>query len=349
MLTKEQRTIVTRANSGLLLVSYSYFEKDEVQAGNFAFFLAVGMGVRSSYAAPPSTRFVIVQNGPKCSPCSAFDRSLHFEAEVTDSLTPLLDSAFSAGPELTFLRRSENEGMDIAAHNVTIAYLRKRKQTRLYKYFLFLNSSVRGPFYPSWVPAHWHWPDAFLDRLTSQVKAVAASLTCLPAVDVGGPGPRLESWAFATDNVGLSLLVQEGVFERRTCKHCTDGIIVHGEYGLSRVMFKHNYNIATLLSMYARETDWRQEQHWNCNNNVHPSRHGTYDEIIMHPYETLFVKSSWFVGEPFTSRYSKWFLEHAQGRANTAGQFDEAMYLYAISNEAILPQPAALDYYQVAS
>jgi hypothetical protein len=80
--------------------------------------------------------------------------------------------------------------------------------------------------------------------------------------------------------------------------------------------------------------DWRDRRHWRCNNNVHPSRHGTYDGITMHPYETLFLKASWHVGEPFLEKYSAWMLKQAAGRDTTGGVFDEPMYRYAISPEA---------------
>ena len=45
------------------------------------------------------------------------------------------------------------------------------------------------------------------------------------------------------------------------------------------------------MARYAPGTDWRKKRHWHCNNNVHPSRHGTYDGISMHPFETMFVKA----------------------------------------------------------
>ncbi len=118
--------------------------------------------------------------------------------------------------------------------------------------------------------------------------------------------------------------------------------------------------------------DWRDRRHWRCNNNVHPSRHGTYDEISMHPYETIFIKSSWHVGEPFVDKYTNWVLAQvrgwvgggwgevlgkrvdcpevqfvlpgppsppppspqAAGADTTEGEFDEVMYRYAVSGIA---------------
>lgn len=83
---------------------------------------------------------------------------------------------------------------------------------------------------------------------------------------------------------------------------------------------------------FPQGVDWRDERNWECNDNVHPSRHGTYDGIAMHPYETVFVKASWHVGDPYTSRYSRWQLVHLTGDNGTAGQLNETMYRYAISS-----------------
>ncbi len=56
---------------------------------------------------------------------------------------------------------------------------------------------------------------------------MSSSLVCLPAVDAGGAGPKAESWAFATDDQGLRILQEAGVFGVRNCKLCDDGIVVH--------------------------------------------------------------------------------------------------------------------------
>ena len=329
------------------LVSYSYFEKDATQAANFAFFLAVGMGYNSTYSAPAETEFVVVQSGPDCTPCALLNKTMHPSPKIASQLPHLLTGAYTGTAGLTFLHRTENEGMDIAAHNVTLAFLQSQRKLKSYKYFIFLNSSIKGPFFPTWVPESWQWTYAFTARLTETVKAVGSSLTCLPERDPGGPGPKLESWAFAVDSMGLSILMEEGIFEVRTCKICTEGVVVKGEYGLSSALLSRGYNIATLLSMYPKGIDWRDPKHHTCNDFVHPSRHGTYDHITMHPYETIFVKSSWHVGEPFTSHYSDWFLRHGRGAHNTGGLFNETLYLYAIGKYAIMPDAAALDYYAV--
>lgn len=78
---------------------------------------------------------------------------------------------------------------------------------------------------------------------------------------------------------------------------------------------------------------------------MHASRHGTYDGVDQHPYETIFVKASWHVGEPFTSKYTEWFQRRAQGH-DTAGTPDEALYRWTVQPEAQLPRDVAACYVQ---
>ena len=56
---------------------------------------------------------------------------------------------------------------------------------RARRYFIFLNSSVKGPFTPKYYP--FHWSQTYLSRLKGGVKAVSSSIVCLPDVDAGAP------------------------------------------------------------------------------------------------------------------------------------------------------------------
>ena len=118
----------------------------------------------------------------------------------------------------------------------------------------------------------------------------------------------------SADYAGLDLAVDSGIFWMRSCKLCTgdDGIVVRGEYGLSTILLSAGHNIATLMSRYSPGINWQDSKHWGCNDQAHPSRHGTYDGISMHPFETVFVKASWHVGQPHLDRYSNWLWKQAQ-------------------------------------
>lgn len=62
--------------------------------------------------------------------------------------------------------------------------------------------------------------------------------------------PKVESWAFAVDAIALQLLIHEGIFHIRSCKICHggEGIVVNGEYGMSKALLRAGYNLATLMS-----------------------------------------------------------------------------------------------------
>jgi len=61
----------------------------------------------------------------------------------------------------------------------------------------------------------------------------------------------------------------------------------------------------------------------------------------MHPFETIFIKASWHVGEPHLSTYTKWFQKQANMEDTTAGTFQEPLYRYAISAQAQDPSRAS--------
>jgi hypothetical protein len=104
---------------GPVLVSYSYFEKDDIQQQNLRFFLAVGMGYSEGFRRPAQTDFTIVISGDKCSPCEDFLPRLTFEPAFENPSGEIAKLWTGAG--ITVLQRIHNEGMDFAAHNVSTA------------------------------------------------------------------------------------------------------------------------------------------------------------------------------------------------------------------------------------
>jgi hypothetical protein len=76
-----------------VLVSYSYFEKDQIQRSNMEFFMAVGMGLFSQLPAPANTDFVVVISGGMCTPCKALMPMLKPVPEA--DLLPAVSAAWS--------------------------------------------------------------------------------------------------------------------------------------------------------------------------------------------------------------------------------------------------------------
>ena len=100
-----------------VLVSYSFFQKDEIQRQNFEFFMAVGMGISSGFPPPNSTEFVLVISGDVCDPCTKL--LPYLEEDNRYKNLPDIRKAWSS-TDVALLERRENEGMDFAAHNASL-------------------------------------------------------------------------------------------------------------------------------------------------------------------------------------------------------------------------------------
>lgn len=167
-------------------ILYSYFEKDKLQMENFKYFLTVGY---EPFKGRSDVFFFFSLNGPNCTICRSID----------------LKSSNALFSDYT-----SNKGMDFGAWGQIMIRIKNAGQYATFSYFIFLNSSTRGPYYPKYYDHSW-WT-AYTRLIHKEVVAVGSSLVCLPDIDPGGPGPRLESWAFALSSRAASLLINYDVF-----------------------------------------------------------------------------------------------------------------------------------------
>ena len=282
------------------LVSFAYYEGREGARENLQYFLRAGIDASQPGDGPISYGFVI--NGFDCSEPIPTDRN-----------------------DIVVLKRA-NEGFDYGAHVALLQYIaqagvkayRGEMAVELWDFgsesqqltaaqlpfdkYVFLNAGMRGPFLPAYWPKSWSWTRVYLDKLSPSVKLVGNSIACLPESDPcvrGGPGiepnpdcygPKVEGYAWATDQVGLQVLLdRKTVFQSHPGKVSA---ILNGEYGMNTAIFKAGYTIDSLLLAY-QGLDWTNRSNWGCNGNQHPSRSGTYFGVTQHPLETVFVKVEW--------------------------------------------------------
>ena len=202
------------------LVTYAYAEGlgngGEIDLHNFRFFLKLILTERTpgTYDEADLIRYNIVVSGKVCTPCE-------------DTLPRLLKSSRrrKASP-LTILYR-ENYGMDFGGYNYSLQWEEVQGSMKNYKYFVFINSSLRGPFMPKWTPRDFHFTKVLTGffREDQRVKLVGSYITCLPAIEPK-PGPIMESLFFAVDSESVNWLKEDGVFSLRAEKA---GAILHGE------------------------------------------------------------------------------------------------------------------------
>ncbi|KAF6003575.1 hypothetical protein F1559_002859 [Cyanidiococcus yangmingshanensis] len=253
----------------------------------------------------PNTLFFIVINGGHCTPCrmrEAARSNVHIE-------------------------KRENYGHDFGAHGYVLNYLEIHGLLARLKRFYCLNASVRGPFLPKYARKR-PWTTVFDALFRDNVAAVGASLVCLPKEDAGGPGARLEGFAFALSDEGVRAARRAGVFRPYRTKRET---ILYGEFGLTDAIFRAGLSVDTLMTKYQRIWNTSNEM-VSCNRHVFPSRSGAVDGIDLHPYEIVFVKAQWHMSYPYMLLYSEWM-----DRPDAPEPSDLATYYYFQHDDRVHP------------
>lgn len=305
------------------LVTYAYAEGlgngGKIDVYNFRYFLKVAVASNTPGTEDIYNRvdYNIVVSGSSCTPCEETLPGILRKSYRTDWVRVLY---------------KENFGMDFGGYNVSISWVKRHFGLDKYKYYVFINSSMRGPFMPKWTPRTFHYTEALTNffKEEAKVKLAGSYVTCLPQLEPQ-PGPILESLFFAVDHHSLRWLISDGVFDLRAEK--ADAIL-SGEYALLKSITSRGGYVEGLSMRYAKGIDWRDFRHHHCNDNRHSSRRGSLSAgVSPNPLEHIFLKTSWCVRATETSVYSNWLTALSNGQTGTQGELDMNGYLRGISVE----------------
>lgn len=220
------------------LVLYAFSDTDPDYQGNLRYFVRHGV-------AGAAADFVLVVNG------------------ATSFELPSLPR------HARYLRR-ENACYDWGSYGVALNELGAWRGK--YAYYVFVNSSVRGPFCG---PADGggpcsrarSWVDALTRRLSDRIKLVGPTISCEHApADGATEMPHVQSYVLATDATGLAVLRAAGVFE---CRDTLRDVIVHSEVGASKAVLAAGFGLDCLMPEY-RGVDWTDRATWNCSGGHNP-------------------------------------------------------------------------------
>ncbi|KAK9918451.1 hypothetical protein WJX75_004177 [Coccomyxa subellipsoidea] len=227
--------------------------------------------------------------------------------------------------------------------------------TRKYKYFFFMNSSVRGPFLPSYHEASVHWTTLYTQRLNNDVKLVGSTINCQPIFWLSDTAnemrhnPHVQSYVVATDKVGLQILRDDGTIFK--CYESLQDVVWYSEVGASRAILEAGYTIDALMMKYTG-VDWRNKGNWNCNDRQNPYDDFAYDGLMINPLEVLFVKmksyqleSDWITSK-MVATYERWQRNQGQESSDATwqhfinqGQFEGRPFRFICENEYVHPAP----------
>jgi hypothetical protein len=136
-----------------------------------------------------------------------------------------------------------------------------------YKYFIFVNSSVIGPFMPIYCKRK--WTDIFIEQLNEQnlnnnVKLLGPTINSRGGI-VGiyvSPeyGAHVQSYLFCIERNTLDFLIKEKIFENEKCGNNKELInhyknmvfedAIRKEILMSRKIIQNGWNIGSMLKMY---------------------------------------------------------------------------------------------------
>jgi len=245
-------------------VIYHYFEKDITYKENLIYFLNVGV--------LDSVNYYIVISG-----------SCTVELPKKDNI---------------FYLYTSNLNNDYGGY----AYFIKSCLPKPYDFYIFINSSVRGPFLPSYVSKDWTQP--FIEKLNSDTHLVGSCINFLPIASgftknfsdyysYGAPYTHIQTAAYALSAEALNHLVCIGFYEIDE-KMTKRDVILRYEIRLSREIIKKGWNISSILPL-SGDMDYRNSGYSDIN---FSSKNGDYlyknkfFERTLTPYELIFIKTN---------------------------------------------------------
>jgi hypothetical protein len=177
----------------------------------------------------------------------------------------------------------------------------KSEDVNLYTAFLFVNSSVRGPFLPNYITQN--WDEIFTSRLSDNVGIVGSSINFLHAGNqysqsfkrqygFAEPYIHVQTTAYAISQGACLLLLKKGFFELTDMLEKND-LINRYEILLSQILMHNDYAISSILPTQEKITLSNKGVELNKTSMHGDSlyRNAFYGRSVS-PFESLFVKTN---------------------------------------------------------
>lgn len=180
----------------------------------------------------------------------------------------------------------DNIGYDFGGWSDAIL---KNNLYKSYDQFIFMNSSVVGPFIPAYYSGR--WTDVYLDGLKNNVKLFGSTINTL---NEPLEKAHLQSYIFAMDKNTLEYLIDCEIFSMTNYANTFHHAIWDKEVLMSRKIIENGWNIGSLLPCY-HNVDFtfkhKKPEEYNIPfyNDVMFS---TYRNVLWNEYQLVFIKGN---------------------------------------------------------
>lgn len=119
-----------------------------------------------------------------------------------------------------------------------------------YDHFIFVNSSVIGPFIPSYCKDR--WTDIYLNGLQNNIKLFGSTInTCSLYKEINPVlHPHVQTYIFAMDKTTLQFLINCEIFTMKKYENSIVDAVLNREILMSRKIIENSWNIGSLLPHY---------------------------------------------------------------------------------------------------
>lgn len=138
--------------------------------------------------------------------------------------------------------RRDNIGYDFGGWSegiLTDDYYKK------YDQFIFANSSIIGPYLPSYYKGK--WTDVYLQGLSDTIKLFGSTIN---TVNLPTVYPHVQSYIFSMNRETLDFLIAKGIFSLEHYVSKFEDAILHKEVRMSRLIVDNGWNIGCLHQYY---------------------------------------------------------------------------------------------------
>ena len=247
-------------DSASTLVIYDYQGLDEEDMDNLRYFLAVGVSVGDG------NRYLIVSQ-QQLSPTHIDADGVEIETEIDlpDDLWPLPPLVSLPSNVQIVMRPNEpcRSSWGVFGWIIDNGII----DISIFKSFVLVESSVRGPF----LPAHWpplvHWSTSLTTRLDGAVHMAGTTIStdptqpgpAAPLAALPRPQPRLGSGLVAFDHVALEAIQKDP--DALKCRATPEDARWFNEAGASAAVLHAGLNLDCLMLRFQNK-DWLDKSSW---------------------------------------------------------------------------------------
>ena len=160
-----------------------------------------------------------------------------------------------------------------------------------YDNFIFVNSSVTGPFLKPDFKGK--WTDIYINGLKKNVKLFGSTINTLGDSNVKTQA-HVQSYIFSMDKITLKYLINCSIFSMTNYAKTFESAIQHKEILMSRKIIKNNWNIGSLLKYYENVdfTFSNKQKNKRKINFLNDIMYPEYKNKIWNEYEVVFIKGN---------------------------------------------------------